>query len=172
MKNSLLFLFAFLVLILQSQELPPIEKFKTSDYGGDNQNWMISQDDDNYIYVANNKGLLEYNGSEWNTYLSPNNSILRAVNVIDNRIYTGCYEEFGYWERDKLGQLKYTSLISKLNDVGINDDQIWNIIDYEAWVVFQSGHVLYFFNKETEDFKTITSENIIYKLKIIEDEII
>lgn len=164
MKNILTIVLMLLILTLQGQELPPIEKFKTSDYGGDNQNWMISQDDDNYIYVANNKGLLEYNGSEWNTYLSPNNSILRAVNVIDDRIYTGCYEEFGYWKRDKLGQLNYTSLIPKLNDVGINDDQIWNIIEYETWVVFQSGHVLYFFNKETENFKTITSENIIYKV--------
>ncbi|MBC3846012.1 hypothetical protein H8K90_06460 [Winogradskyella echinorum] len=164
MKNILTIVLMLLILTLQGQELPPIEKFKTSDYGGDNQNWMISQDDDNYIYVANNKGLLEFNGSEWNTYLSPNNSILRAVNVIDDRIYTGCYEEFGYWKRDKLGQLNYTSLIPKLNDVGINDDQIWNIIEYETWVVFQSGHVLYFFNKETENFKTITSENIIYKV--------
>ena len=76
-----------------TQELPPIAKYTTENYNGDNQNWMISQGLDDYIYVANNKGLLEFNGSEWITYTSPNNTITRAVNVIGNKIYTGCYAE-------------------------------------------------------------------------------
>ena len=45
------------------QELPPIQIFNPEDYQGDNQNWMISQSSDKYIYVANNKGLLEFNGA-------------------------------------------------------------------------------------------------------------
>lgn len=164
MKYIVFILFLNLFLAIPAQELPPIVKFSTSDYGADNQNWMISQNENNFIYVANNKGLLEYNGSNWVTYPSPNNTILRAVNVIDNRIYTGCYEEFGYWEKDEKGQLNYTSLISKLKADSINEDQIWNIIDLKEWVLFQSGYSLYFFNKETERFKTIASENIIYKV--------
>lgn len=164
MKVSLSILCLLIFLVSKGQELPPIKKFNTTEYGGDNQNWMISQAEDKFIYVANNKGLLEYNGAEWNTYLSPNNTILRAVNVIDGKIYTGCYEEFGFWEKNVKGELIYTSLIPKLKDADINDDQIWNIISYEEWVLFQSGRSLYFFNKETEHFKTITSTNIIYKV--------
>ncbi|SDH76433.1 Y_Y_Y domain-containing protein [Winogradskyella thalassocola] len=155
--------------MIPAQELPPIEKFTASDYGGDNQNWMISQNEDNYIYAANNKGLLEYNGSNWVAYPSPNNTILRAVNVIDDRIYTGCYEEFGYWLKDEKGLLNYTSLIPKLKEASINDDQIWNILDFNEWVLFQSSHALYFYNKKTEHFKTITSEQIIYKVFNIND---
>ncbi|MFC0606004.1 helix-turn-helix and ligand-binding sensor domain-containing protein [Winogradskyella pulchriflava] len=157
--------------IVNGQELPPIEKFTTSDYGGDNQNWMISQDANNFIYVANNKGLLEYNGSVWNTYLSPNNSILRAVKVIDDRIYTGCYEEFGYWKRSVYGKLEYISLVSKLPTTDIKDNQVWNIIDYDEWILFQTSHALYFFNKETEKFRTISSANIIYKVFKVNDQI-
>lgn len=164
MKPYLSILFLLFFVVLSAQELPPIIGFTATDYGGDNQNWMISQDDNNYIYVANNNGLLEFNGSQWQAYPSPNNTILRAVNVIDGRIYTGCYEEFGYWVKDDKGQLNYTSLIPKLTDASINEDQIWNIIDLGEWVLFQSGHTLYFFNKETETFKTISSENIIYKV--------
>ena len=171
MKHFLFILFLHFFLMLPCQELPPIINFSASDYGGDNQNWMISQDENNFIYVANNKGLLEFNGSSWTTYSSPNNTILRAVNVVGNRIYTGCYEEFGYWQKDEKGQLNYTSLIPKLKDVVLNDDQIWNIIDLNEWVLFQSGHSLYFFNKETESFKTITSENIIYKVFNINNQI-
>ena len=101
---------------------------------------MISQDANNYIYVANNLGLLEFNGSNWVPYRSPNNTILRAVSVIDDKIYSGCYEEFGYWERNEFGNLEYTSLIPKLGDKILSDDQIWDIISYDEWVLFQAGH--------------------------------
>ncbi|WP_405606958.1 triple tyrosine motif-containing protein [Polaribacter sp. Asnod1-A03] len=163
--------FFFIYLISFSQELPPIENFSASVYGGDNQNWMISQSEENYIYVANNKGLLEYNGSKWNTYASPNNTKLRAVNAIGNRIYTGCHEEFGYWLKNEYGTLEYTSLIPKLGIQNINNDRIWNIVDYNEWVLFQSSHGLYFYNKNTEEFKTITSKNIIYKVFNVENQI-
>ena len=164
MKILQFVLLLFLCLVSYGQELPPIETYTTSDYDGENQNWMISQDSNNYIYVANNLGLLEFNGSKWTPYRSPNNTILRAVNVIGDRIYSGCYEEFGYWERNELGDLNYTSLIPKLGDKILSDDQIWDILSYEEWVLFQAGHALYFYDKTTESFKTIISENIIYKV--------
>ncbi|WP_452225016.1 triple tyrosine motif-containing protein [Lacinutrix chionoecetis] len=171
MKGILNTLFLFSLLLLQSQELPPIEKFSAVDYGGDNQNWMISQASNNFVYIANNRGLLEYNGSFWNTYVSPNNSVMRAVKVIDDKIYTGCYEEFGYWEKNNVGTLEYTSLIPKLKAENLVDDQIWNILDYNEWILFQSGHSLYFYNKVNQDFKIITSKNIIYKVFLVENHI-
>ncbi|MBV7269407.1 LuxR C-terminal-related transcriptional regulator [Winogradskyella luteola] len=164
MKIILPIFMLFVGLMSHGQELPPIETFTTSDYGAENQNWMISQDSRNFIYVANNSGLLEFNGYEWKTYPSPNNTILRAVKIIDDVIYTGAYEEFGYWEHNEFGQLNYRSLIPKLDDEVLYDDQIWNIIEYDNRVVFQSGHRLFFYDNSTESFRSITSENIIYKV--------
>jgi len=146
------------------QELPPIENFSSSDYDGDNQNWMISQGNNNFIYVANNKGLLEYDGSNWKAYQSPNNTLLRSVKVIKDKIYTGCYEEFGYWQKDDFGILQYTSLIPKLKNSRLTEDQIWNILDFNGWVLFQSSHALYFYNELTDKMKIITSKSIIYKV--------
>lgn len=164
-------LIVFLCLWSHAQELPPIETYTTTDYNGENQNWMISQDSNNYIYVANNLGLLEFNGSNWVPYRSPNNTILRAVSVIDDKIYSGCYEEFGYWKRNALGNLDYTSLIPKLGAKILSDDQIWNIISYDEWVLFQAGHALYFYNQAAETFRTINSENIIYKVFNVNNKI-
>ena len=147
-----------------SQELPPIEKFTAENYLGDNQNWMISQGLNNFIYVANNKGLLEYNGEEWVTYASPNNTIIRAVNVIQDKIYTGCYAEFGYWLINELGTLDYVSLSSNLEIQMSEDEQIWNIIEYNEWVVFQSNTKIYFYNSETATFKILNATNTIYKI--------
>ena len=153
------------------QELPPIEKYTPDDYLGDNQNWMISQSDNGYIYVANNKGLLEFNGAEWISYASPNNTILRAVNVINDRIYTGCYAEFGYWKKNKLGLLDYTSLMPKLQKKMLEDEQVWNIIAYKEWVVFQSNNTIYFYNTESETFKIISASNTIYKIFKVKNNI-
>jgi hypothetical protein len=59
-----LFIFIFyLTLNSFSQELPPIVKYGSSTYDAGNQNWMISQDKNHYVYFANNEGLLEFNGS-------------------------------------------------------------------------------------------------------------
>ena len=166
----------FFIILLYSflafgQELPPIEKFTTENYIGDNQNWMISQGLDNYIYVANNKGLLEYNGSKWTTYNSPNNTIIRAVNVIGKKIYTGCYAEFGYWLKNEFGVLEYTSLVAKLDEKMLEDGQIWNIIDHNEWVIFQSSDRIYFYNTQSETFKIISTTNIIYKIFKVKNRI-
>ena len=171
MKHIFSIIILFFTLSLQAQDLPPIEKFIATDYGGDNQNWMISQGRDKFIYVANNKGLLEFNGSVWRSYGSPNNSVMRAVNVIDDKVYTGCYEEFGFWSKNEFKQLEYTSLIPKLKDEGLKDDHIWNIIDYNEWILFQSGNGLYFYNKNSETFKIISTKNIIYKVFLVGDQI-
>jgi hypothetical protein len=90
-----------------SQDLPPIVKYPPTLYGAGNQNWMISQDKNRFIYFANNDGLLEYNGSTWALYPSPNESIIRSVKVVGDKIFTGCYMNFGYWKRQSNGQLKY-----------------------------------------------------------------
>lgn len=161
-KNKLKLLLLVLVTSnLFAQESPPIEKFTTDDYGGANQNWMISQGSNKFIYVANNEGLLEYNGAKWKLYPSPNNTIIRAVRVVGERIYTGCYMEFGFWERDKLGKLVYQSLVPKLKKRMIEDEHIWNIITYDEWILFQSLNRIYFYSTITQEYSIVNSKNLI-----------
>ena len=117
-----------------AQETPPIRNFTTNEYEAENQNWSISQGKDNYIYVANNAGLLEYNGAKWNLYPSPNDTFFRAVKVIGDKIYTGCFREFGFWERNEFGKLIYQSLIVDLREPLHEDEHIWNILSFDKWI--------------------------------------
>jgi ligand-binding sensor domain-containing protein/DNA-binding CsgD family transcriptional regulator len=158
-------------LLTFGQELPPIEKFTPEDYNADNQNWQISQSDNKFIYVANNGGLLEFDGSKWHLYESVNNSIIRSVKVINDRIYTGCYMDFGYWIKSPFGNLEYVSLLPQLEKKIEEDEQIWNIIELNEWVVFQSSQSIYFYNSLTQEFKIIKSDKLIYKIFRIEDTI-
>ncbi len=144
---------------LLAQELPPIQKFTPTDYDGENQNWMISQAPNKFIYVGNNEGLLEYNGAKWIMYPSPNNTIIRAVNVVENRIYTGCYMEFGFWEKDAFGKLQYQSLVHKFKESMVEDEHVWNIITYDEWIVFQTFNRVYFYNPVNGATSIINSKN-------------
>jgi ligand-binding sensor domain-containing protein/DNA-binding CsgD family transcriptional regulator len=149
--------------VLFSQELPPIVKYTASVYGAGNQSWMISQDDRNFLYFANNDGLLEYNGTTWQLYSAPNETVIRSVKVIGSKIYTGTYMNFGYWTRKADGKLKYTSLSDTIKNKILDDEQFWNILKYDQWILFQSLNRIYIYDTKTGKFKIIAPKNGVVK---------
>lgn len=151
------------ILLCFSQELPPIVKYSPLVYAAGNQNWMLSQDKNHFIFSANNDGLLEFNGSAWTLYPSPNETILRSVKVIDDRIYTGSYMEFGYWTRKADGMLQYHSLSGSIKKSILADEQFWNILNYDKWVIFQSLDRIYIFDSKSGAFKIIAPKDGIIK---------
>lgn len=159
--NYILFLLFFNVLF--SQELPPIVKYNSQIFNVGNQNWMISQDKNYYVYFANNDGLLEFNGANWNLYKSPNETIIRSVKVIGDKIFTGCYMEFGFWVRQNDGKLSYTSLSKKIKSKILDDEQFWNILQYDQWVIFQSLNRIYIYDTKLNSFKIIIPNSNILK---------
>jgi len=164
LKSVVTLLFVFLCVISHAQELPPIEVFSPKIYGAENQNWSISQASNKFVYVANNSGLLEYNGAKWTLYSSPNETIMRSVTVVGDRIYTGCYMEFGFWEKNQFNELKYTSLLNKLKKPLVEDEQIWNIIAFDNWVLFQSLNRIYIYNKDKDAFSSIDADTLLTKI--------
>lgn len=158
--RTIVFLFSY---FSTAQELPPIVKYAPSFYAAGNQNWMIEQAKNHFMYFANNEGLLEFNGSNWSLYPSPNETIIRSVKVIDDKIYTGCYMEFGYWKLQKSGRLKYYSLSKNIKDIILDDEQFWTILDFDQWVLFQSLNRIYVYDTKQNKFSIITPKSNIIK---------
>lgn len=167
MKKITILLLFFYTLTGFCQDLPPILKYSTGIYNAGNQNWMITQDKNHFMYFANNGGLLEYNGTAWTLYPSPNETIIRSVKVIGDKIYTGCYMEFGYWTRQENGSLTYTSLSEKIKNKILDDEQFWNIAQYDHWVIFQSLNQIFIYNTQKQTytiFKPETGVNKIFRV--------
>ena len=160
----LFYIFLSFVFISNSQEFPPIQTYTPEDYGGENQNWSISQSLDRYVYVANNKGLLEFNGAKWNLYHSPKETIIRSVKVIDSLVYTGSFRGFGSWKRDSLGLLKYTSLSEALKVEFLEDEEVWNILRLEDWILFQSLDRIHIYDQVKKTYSVVNSKSKISKL--------
>ena len=103
---------------------------------------MISQQENGWMYFANNKGLLEFDGGNWSTY-SIHNAKTRAAKVgNDGRIYIGGMGQFGYFTPNRLGGLEYTCLsdsVAKNIDIGI----IWDIHIVDNRIYFQSEWNIY-----------------------------
>lgn len=162
--------FFLMLLSLEAQELPPVSIYSPEMYGADNQNWAVSQSEEKIIYVANNKGLLEFNGEQWQLYNSPSGK-MRSVLIIDDLIYTGSYREFGYWQKNDIGKLYYTSLSTKLGIEFPEDEDFWNIIAIDQSIFFQSLKRIYIYNTNEQSYNVINSETDIYKMLKVDKDI-
>ena len=163
-KNILKLIVITLTGYINAQEFPPIQNFSPSEYGSESQNWAISQAKDKTIFIANNNGLLRFNGASWTLYASPNESIIRSVKVIGDKIFTGCYMEFGYWMENSKGTLEYTSLSKKLTKDLLLDEEFWGILQLEEYIIFQSHNRIYVYNFEDDLVNVIDSDSFLPKI--------
>jgi DNA-binding CsgD family transcriptional regulator len=147
-KKYLCFFLVFISVYINCQEFTPIaSQFTKKDYNASNQNWSVSQCKDGIMYFGNNHGLLHFDGTLWETHIIPDNKNARSLLIKGERIFTGSFEEFGYFEKNSNGQLIYTSLSDNLLDYDMQNDEIWNILDFEGTIIFQSFTSYFTFDK-------------------------
>jgi ligand-binding sensor domain-containing protein/DNA-binding CsgD family transcriptional regulator len=125
--------------------IPYVQNFTKNIYSGGNQNWAIAKDKNGVMYFANNNGLLSYDGKYWNKHELPNKQIIRSVGInSENLIYTGAFEEFGYWSH-KNRKLTYTSLTKLLPNNLKLTGEVWRISVVDNRVYFQTFSHLYLY---------------------------
>ncbi len=129
---------------------PFVRTFPTIEYNAGIQNWSITQDQRGILYVANNFGLLQFDGVRWETFRVKNGTKVRSVAIdASGRIYVGCQADFGYFFPDDSGLLQYTSLADSLSPEFRDFDEAWSIyIDgdktyfctFSRIYIYQKGH--------------------------------
>lgn len=151
--------------IVYAQYTPFFQNYALTEFNAGNQNWGISLTNNGKLYVANNKGLLEFDGLKWNLYQLPNKTIIRSVFAKNDIIYTGSYEEFGYWKRNLKGELVYTTLINTQKQKTSLDEEFWQILQINDAIIFRSFSNLYIYQNKTitkiKSKSTIISSNIV-----------
>ena len=151
MKKLLLLL--FLPLAAQSQNtigLPDVINYSKQLYSAGLQNWDIKQDKNGIIYVANNEGLLSFDGRSWNLYSLPNKTIVRSVDIgPDNKIYVGGQDELGYFAPGINGRLQYNSLTQFIPAKDKIFGDVWDIISFNKNVFFRSSNKIFKFSNES-----------------------
>ena len=78
------------------QGFPVVQNYSPQTYGAHRQNWQIAQAPNGIMYFANGKGLLSFNGEEWELTLMPNRGHVRSLDVDENgTVYVGANNDFG-----------------------------------------------------------------------------
>ena len=134
---------------------------------------MISQGEDKNIYIANSLGLLEFTGAHWNLYPMPNNTIVRSVEVVGDKVYTGAYMDVGFWEKDVYNKLQYTSLLPYFPGEVSDGEQFWHIENIGETVIIQSFDAIYLFDISSKAVKVLEtpSDQTILNLYKVNNEI-
>jgi len=145
MQRIILLTLIFISLTLQANN-PIVRNFFKENYKAGTQNWAIAQDEQNRMYFANNTGLLQYDGSTWNTIpLKSETSIRSLLHTKDGRIYISTFNDFGYFKKQN-NQLIYTSLAQKLDINRQESNALYNIIQGDKRIYFQGEKNIFEYN--------------------------
>ncbi len=144
--------YIFCPLIVEAQVATHITNFNHKAYIGGVQNWGTAISPEQVLYVGNNNGLLRYNGNDWSLFEPGERATIRAVHVVENRIYTAGDNNIGYWEQNSNGKITYTSLLPQVNQMGITGDTFWSIGSLGKNIYFQAFGNIVIYDGQKMDY--------------------
>jgi serine phosphatase RsbU (regulator of sigma subunit) len=128
---TLLLFFSVIFSSLTAQEgAVPLSHFQESREI-ENQSWAICQDGDGVMLFANRRGIMTFDGQKWNFIRMTAVPYSISYHPVNNRVYAGCDNNYGYLEKDDKGFYTYTSLSGDSAEVGLisrittTDSTIW-----------------------------------------------
>ena len=163
MKTIVLLFISFLspfMLFPQEIGLPFTRYYSSQEYKGGIQNYAITQDQSGMLFVANNYGLLEHDGTSWRRYALPNGAKTRHVQVDQNGlVYVSGQGDFGVFIPDDLGRLIFTSLKNKLPEIDRDLGEVWKVYIGNNEIYFCTSNALFVFDKNQQFVSKIKSES-------------
>ncbi|WP_375581382.1 two-component regulator propeller domain-containing protein [Marivirga tractuosa] len=167
MKALIIIYFTLIPLILlpkfssgQNLGYPFYKYFSSQDYQGGIQNWKITQSQDGLLYVANNFGLLEFDGTSWNKYSLESGTKCRDVFVdTDGKIYIAAQGDFGYYIPDELGKLTFVSLADSIKSEKRDFDEAWRVFKQNDRLLFCTFDDIFIFNEKGKLLDIVDPEN-------------
>lgn len=150
--------------------LPQIQSYEKQDYKSGTENWGINFQGSKTLF-ANQAGLLVYDGSNWKTYVTPLNTILRSVNVVNDTIWIGGQSELGYFIPNDSGSLVYHSITDAFAAQNFNLGEIWDL-EYINGVLYlrSDTHTIYSYQKGTVSI--VQNAEWINKLTKVNDKLL
>lgn len=97
---------------------PFITNYELTNTIVDNQNWSVTQDNDEVMLFANRRGILAFDGVQWQ--LIPTNDFPHIVKKEpqSGTILVGCKNGFGYLSKNDQGQTFYTPVVHSNEELG------------------------------------------------------
>jgi serine phosphatase RsbU (regulator of sigma subunit) len=104
----------------------------------EDQSYAICQDSYNVMMFAYRRGILTFDGKDWNQIQLPVIPSFIKFNPGDKKVYVGSDNNYGFLERDELGIYKYFSLNLDSAPVGL----VSQILFTDSTVYFYAEHTI------------------------------
>ena len=113
------------------------------------QSWSIVQDENQIMFFANRKGILTFDGIQWDLISIPSFPLTMYRHPIYNIVYIGCDNNIGYMKRNEKGNYEFKSIINgtTLSD-SINLGFILELASYDDKLLVLSEQFISIFNIE------------------------
>ena len=149
-SGLLFFLFVALAAFAQTpaeKGVPLLQSYTPSDYHNKGKVWDICSAPNGIVYMAADKGLLEYDGKTWSAFKGSKGFTRSLLVANDSLIYTGSDLDFGVWKKNKYQQFDYTSLYPFQEVVQDINEEFWQIHQLNNDIIFVSSQNLYVHKK-------------------------
>lgn len=109
-----------------------------------NENWATIQHPNGLLYVANQNGVLEFDGHTWRLIELPGkNSVFSLAIGTQESIYVGARGDFGMLVPDQNGVLEFESMLDYVKEEERDFLNIWGVHTVSEGVIFQSNKYLF-----------------------------
>ncbi|MAT55258.1 MAG: hypothetical protein CMN32_12315 [Saprospirales bacterium] len=125
----------------------PVQSFSPGDYKAGIQNIDFAQNRDMTLFVANNLGVLSYNGTGWEVHSLRQGKKQRSLAFDENtnRLYVGSQGTFGYVEDD----WRYVALEDSLPPAFRDFDEVWDVFVLDSNIYFCTFQQIFVYDGKT-----------------------
>lgn len=155
MKTPFLYLFLFLLSTitcsarqLAEKGVPYLQNFTPAQYNNPGKIWGIDSAPNGIVYMAAERGLVEYDGKNWKSYKGSIGFTRSILAMNDSLIYTGSDLDFGVWKKNQFQDFEYTSLYPFREDLAELSEEFWEIHRVGDNILFVSDFNIYVYRND------------------------
>lgn len=123
--------------------VPRMQTIMPAEFLAAGKIWDISTAPSGIIYMAADRGLLEFDGSQWRRFRGSDGFIRSVLVKSDALIYTGSDLDFGRWTKDDSGNWQYASLYPFRDELAGLTEEFWGVYEHLGYLYFVSASNLY-----------------------------
>lgn len=148
--------------------IPFITNYSSVEYGMHPKNYSIAQDEHGVMYLGNEYGVLEYDGSKWNPIHLPNGINATVIHIASSgQIYVGSEESIGYLERRQQGSWSYKAL--SIPSSTQTPFTISNIYSYQDTLFFTAEKQIFKYQQKDSVKQVFTTDSNIEFSTAVQD---
>lgn len=134
--------------VLPEKGVPLIRNFTPAQYHNKGKIWDIDTSPNGIVYLAADKGLLEFDGKTWNSFKGSKGFTRSLLVANDSLIYSGSDLDFGVWKKKRFQRFEYTSLYPFQDVVQDVNEEFWEIHRIQEDIVFVSSQNIYVYKSQ------------------------